>query len=186
MTNVKPIETRYSGHRFRSRLEARWAVFFDTANILWHYEHEGYPVGGRPYLPDFYLPECGTWIEVKGHDSMLDVTLMEAAATQLPLLSYKGEPGPRLMILGPIDRVPSEGDLGWIGIAEDWSRPGTLRHDRFGFGSFDKNRRPWYLDNGQVDERWTVPTVDTWERGVPGAYLAAKSARFEHGESGPG
>lgn len=27
---IKPIETRYKGCRFRSRPEARWAVFFDA------------------------------------------------------------------------------------------------------------------------------------------------------------
>jgi len=26
---IKAIETQYRGYRFRSRLEARWAVFFD-------------------------------------------------------------------------------------------------------------------------------------------------------------
>ena len=30
---VKPIETTYNGYKFRSRLEARWAVFFDSAEI---------------------------------------------------------------------------------------------------------------------------------------------------------
>ena len=30
---VKPIETQYHGYRFRSRLEARWAVFFDVMGI---------------------------------------------------------------------------------------------------------------------------------------------------------
>jgi hypothetical protein len=29
--DLRPIETRYRGFRFRSRLEARWAVFFDAA-----------------------------------------------------------------------------------------------------------------------------------------------------------
>jgi hypothetical protein len=38
----KPIETLYRGYRFRSRLEARWAVFFDRARIPWRYEPEGY------------------------------------------------------------------------------------------------------------------------------------------------
>jgi hypothetical protein len=28
--SAKAIETHYKGYRFRSRLEARWAVFFDT------------------------------------------------------------------------------------------------------------------------------------------------------------
>jgi hypothetical protein len=39
---MKPIETRYKGYRFRSRLEARWAVFFDAVGEGWEYEKEGY------------------------------------------------------------------------------------------------------------------------------------------------
>ena len=30
---IKAIETIYNGYKFRSRLEARWAVFFDEAGI---------------------------------------------------------------------------------------------------------------------------------------------------------
>ena len=33
MCDIKAIETVYDGHKFRSRLEARWAVFFNNANI---------------------------------------------------------------------------------------------------------------------------------------------------------
>lgn len=62
---IKNIETEYKGHLFRSRLEARWAVFFDTMGIPYHYEPEGFEMGGIRYLPDFYLPEWKTWIEVK-------------------------------------------------------------------------------------------------------------------------
>lgn len=39
---MTPIETRYKGYRFRSRLEARWAVFFDVLGVRWEYEPEGY------------------------------------------------------------------------------------------------------------------------------------------------
>lgn len=39
---IKAIETSYKGYRFRSRLEARWAVFFDALGIEWEYEKEGY------------------------------------------------------------------------------------------------------------------------------------------------
>jgi hypothetical protein len=39
---IKPIETLYRGYKFRSRLEARWAVFFDVAGIAWQYEPEGF------------------------------------------------------------------------------------------------------------------------------------------------
>lgn len=65
-TEVKPIETEYKGYRFRSRLEARWAVFFDEAGISYEYEPEGYEIGdGIKYLPDFYLPEYQLFIEIK-------------------------------------------------------------------------------------------------------------------------
>lgn len=63
---MKAIETSYKGYRFRSRLEARWAVFFDAVNIVWRYEVEGYTFdSGLCYLPDFYLPAWDTHLEVK-------------------------------------------------------------------------------------------------------------------------
>ncbi len=66
---IKAIETEYKGYRFRSRLEARWAVFFDTLDIAWEYEKEGYDLGEAGwYLPDFWLPELGIWIEIKGQN----------------------------------------------------------------------------------------------------------------------
>lgn len=53
---IKPIETTYNGYRFRSRLEARWAVFFDTLGIRYEYEPEGFEMSnGIKYLPDFCL-----------------------------------------------------------------------------------------------------------------------------------
>lgn len=64
---LKPIETKYKGCLFRSRLEARWAVFFDEMGIPWEYEKEGYnlPTVGW-YLPDFWLPQQQCFFEVKG------------------------------------------------------------------------------------------------------------------------
>ena len=63
---IKPIETEYGGYKFRSRLEARWAVFFDTAKIKYEYEPEGFELDdGTKYLPDFYLPEYDWYVEVK-------------------------------------------------------------------------------------------------------------------------
>lgn len=61
---MNAIPTTYAGVRFRSRLEARWAVFFDSLGIDWRYEHEGH-AAGRWYLCDFYLPEFDVWIEIK-------------------------------------------------------------------------------------------------------------------------
>lgn len=63
---IKAIETEYNGYRFRSRLEARWAVFFDTAKIKYEYEPEGYELADNErYLPDFYLPDEDIFVEVK-------------------------------------------------------------------------------------------------------------------------
>lgn len=61
------IETEYRGHLFRSRLEARFAVFFDCLRCEWLYEPEGFSLPSGRYLPDFFLPRVrgGTWIEVK-------------------------------------------------------------------------------------------------------------------------
>lgn len=66
MSEIKPIETFYNGYRFRSRLEARWAVFFDAACLEYEYEPEGYTLAnGEKYLPDFYLPKFDLFVEVK-------------------------------------------------------------------------------------------------------------------------
>lgn len=73
---IKAIETEYNGYRFRSRLEARWAVFFDAAGIKYEYEPEGFEVKVNSkeiyrYLPDFYLPDFDLWVEVKPSKSKL-------------------------------------------------------------------------------------------------------------------
>ena len=68
---IRAIETEYKGYLFRSRLEARWAVFFDACGVKWEYEPEGFDLGdGIYYLPDFLLhdvsPYENLWVEVKG------------------------------------------------------------------------------------------------------------------------
>lgn len=83
MNEIKPIETFYKGYRFRSRAEARWAVFFDACNVKWDYEPEGYDLeDGLGYLPDFLLHNIGIrgseddgqtfdlYIEVKGSNKI--------------------------------------------------------------------------------------------------------------------
>lgn len=70
---IKSIDTKYKGYNFRSRLEARWAVYFDYLKLKWEYEKEGFEfiVNTKKghkivrYLPDFWLPELEMWAEVK-------------------------------------------------------------------------------------------------------------------------
>lgn len=69
---MKAIETVYNNYRFRSRLEARWAVFFDTLGIEYRYEPEGYDLDGLWYLPDFWLPQQQCWVEIKGQEPTIE------------------------------------------------------------------------------------------------------------------
>src|SRR5579859_611696 len=66
--HFKVIETKYRGYHFRSRLEARHAVFFDALGVRYEYEKEGYDLDGVWYLPDFWLPDLHYWIEIKGQE----------------------------------------------------------------------------------------------------------------------
>ena len=65
MREIKAIETEYNGMLFRSRLEARWAVFFDAAGEKYEYEPDGFMLDGIGYVPDFYLPGLDLYVEVK-------------------------------------------------------------------------------------------------------------------------
>lgn len=71
MNEIKPIQTYYNGYHFRSRLEARWAVFFNTAGIKYQYEPEGFDLKGTRYLPDFFLPDFDVYVEIKPNDEQL-------------------------------------------------------------------------------------------------------------------
>lgn len=90
---IAPLETRYAGYRFRSRTEARWAVFLTRLGLDWNYEEQGFmvawsgqiirtpngagdawpPVARPPgyverptrYLPDFHVPGLALHLEVK-------------------------------------------------------------------------------------------------------------------------
>lgn len=78
---IASIETEYRGRRFRSRLEARWAVVFDTERSAWDYELEAFATRLGPYLPDFRVTEprwsrgngITSWVEVKPQPVVDDV-----------------------------------------------------------------------------------------------------------------
>ena len=100
---IKPIETAYQGYRLRSRLEARWAVFFDELPIPWQYELEGFDPGdGVNYLPDFYLPVHDAFVEVKSALAALSRHEWEKMARLMPhknLLLVAGLPGTEHLFL---------------------------------------------------------------------------------------
>lgn len=74
---ITPIETIYKGRRFRSRLEARWAIFFDAIDIGWEYETEGFQISNTKYLTDFKLLSFGStrvdlFVEIKPRKPSID------------------------------------------------------------------------------------------------------------------
>ena len=67
--------TTYRGQRFRSALEARWAVFFDAQEIIWNFEAEKFALASGTYIPDFHLRWAGgasLWAEVKPYLAEMD------------------------------------------------------------------------------------------------------------------
>jgi len=67
---MKAIPTPYGGCRFRSRLEARWAAFFDLAALDWDYE----PIDLDGWAPDFSIHSAGetVYAEVKPVEMEVD------------------------------------------------------------------------------------------------------------------
>lgn len=71
--NGVSLPSTFNGITFRSRLEARVAVFLNSIKARYEYEYEGFNLNGRCYLPDFWLPDTfrrssrkkGVWLEVK-------------------------------------------------------------------------------------------------------------------------
>jgi hypothetical protein len=210
---INAIETEYAGCRFRSRLEARWAVFFDALRIPWDYELQGYQLGEakRPYLPDFYLPAAGTWVEVKGEMSRLDVGLLDDAVNYPAGLPHPNPWGElTMLILGPVPEpdgayvhtmlsrtvyAPCEKfcacrDLQFRQVA--FHAISRAAEKAAGFPDESSFRPPGALltQVGRSELRpLRADVVTAWRSGlvnadplVLDAYRAARSARFEHGE----
>ncbi len=93
---IKAIPTTYNGTRFRSRLEARWAAFFDLCDWRWSYEPQDF----NGYIPDFSLrfrtPVLVEVKPVKWDDSEEEEEILQAARTKVVHSGIKGE----LLLLG--------------------------------------------------------------------------------------
>jgi len=165
--NIKAIETRYKGYRFRSRLEARWAVFFDAFPLRWEYEPEGYDLGKAGlYLPDFYLPdlEGGMFVEVKPDDKSLkdneEKFLALTEKTGKKLLLAVGTPDQRgYLIFYPTEVF--EGRKHQVCFQKKYLPPGL----------HDKEPRLFLYPGSIADDADCHDEIE-----------AARGARFEHGE----
>lgn len=195
-TQIRAIETVYDGYRFRSRLEARWAVFFNALGIPYEYEKEGYDLSGYKllgddpdskspkrlgwYLPDFWLPIQKCWIEIKGR---CPIDIEKATASCLAQMTgrrafvqFAPVPFPHP---GAVNSDAALGPGGWrywwcecpvcsyLGLAIE-GHPERLACD-CSLGDLNGRLRPSY----------DAPRILA-------AYAAARQARFEHGETPSG
>lgn len=202
--NYAPIETSYKGYRFRSRLEARWAVFFDKAEIKYQYEVEGYeitiPLDGEivRYLPDFYLEDYDCYVEVKGTDDALKRDSEKLAW----MIDYNASPISKgLLILGDlpdIDRMtwgnyPLFSYLHWdSGVSHDYATFNDLGRLIIGTNNILRNvytysakhtsTAPNIPPEASTKCKWSNDDLRSREvfDFIKSAYKAAKSARFEY------
>jgi len=202
MGEIKAIETVYNGYRFRSRLEARWAVFFDALGVKYEYEPEGFELpSGERYLPDFRLKCHGTrggcyddysfdlYVEVKGEMTQED-------ADKIREFAFNGDDNPGsdydlrhkwmnpVLIVGniPPECEPYDGDE----FESYWPMNGTNVYP-FNYETIDgdyfaaypaAHKGMFYLwgdDSNYINDE-DIDLVKT-------AYRKARQARFEYGET---
>jgi hypothetical protein len=205
MGEMKAIETIYAGHRFRSRLEARWAVVFDTLGIRWEYEPEGFETSAGRYLPDFRFdglsvrhcpdsaaydgPPPRVWAEVKG------APLSDVEARKVMAFAFdSGEPRwvvalgaipdwgclPLFTGWGKIDGIPRAMSWALVALTRDldlseWRACGDW------YGEPQRDELPKF--SGHFRRKPPIPDYRDYPQ-VEAAFDAGRMARFEHGESG--
>lgn len=182
---IQAIQTLYKGYRFRSRLEARWAVFFDSLAIAYTYEPEGYELPSGRYLPDFWLPSLGCWVEIKPEmPTVEERQLCEELAEGLgkAIVIAVGVPGSESLSVFCCDVTDSSGGCAWWESAY-WA---LTKENRICIcsGNDRGDRDFMLLDFSAI---WkTMQLISNCKREkfvIERAYRLARSARFEHGET---
>lgn len=176
---IKAIETEYNGYRFRSRLEARWAVFFDAMGIKYEYEKEGYDLGELGYyLPDFWLPELDMWVEVKGQKPTdLEFELMRTITKSMSCsgIIVENMPSPKYW-------------NGWDESQGYYYEFGEGWYYGYSFTACDECGIVSVGYEGRIcvcECNWRTMNHDEMsldKKRMSNAYRKARSARFEHGE----
>jgi hypothetical protein len=110
-TQIAAIPTRYAGTLFRSRLEAKWAAFFDLLRWPWEYE----PIDLNGYIPDFIISfKTPLLVEIKPETAIEHRLKIESSGWQSPA-----------MVVGSSVRyddgrwLPEIGDMGEWAFLED-------------------------------------------------------------------
>lgn len=172
----KAIETKWHGCRFRSKLEAQWAIVFEVMGLEWEYEPMGFRLGnGLWYMPDFVIAglvgvgDGWCFVEVKGNMTELDRRKVDEFSRYYPIYV--------------VGEVPYQDPFG-------------TQHRKFAkdtaFHSLSRlfvERSKGVVESGAigVGHDGMPEIVPEWEwagdeRATRLAFLAACYARFDHGE----
>lgn len=227
---LKAIETQYKGYRFRSRLEARWAVFFDAIQAPYAYEPEGFDLDGEWYLPDFKLlhgpmacpctaevrdafgwsdEDDYRWVEIKPDGGTVRPGTVKALAAlaeagRKPAYLLRGDP-----YTGAYSAAMTFSGRGWqkgliwsecpvcgtVDLQKDAGVSGCSNEDdgtcapMFYCAHCDVHcGRKREIEGAYWHKGFWVVTQPDWHPWsgprLTRAFMAARGARFEHGESG--
>ena len=198
MEAPKAVETKYEGYHFRSRSEARWAIFLDACGVDWEYEVEHYEnADGQGYVPDFLLHDVhvrnwkdGTdvWLEVKGNMTEHDREKIRGFALIKTGVSKYGwneynivNP---ILVVGNIPRESTKN--GWEGV--DWAVFEKYDEDNmfYSFGLVDGDEYgafPCITSNGKFGLIGGDYLEDADIGATELAFRIAREARFEWDET---
>lgn len=177
---LQVIETPFDGILFRSRLKARWAVFFKTLGIPYEYEPEKFKTAAGLFCPDFWLPREGRYVHISREESDYVNKLCQhlALGSGYSVLYVVGSPWPDEYRI--IEYIASRGE-------EEGLEPGEPSCT---LGMFGEDRKAdeclWLLDDNGYACSLTpsdhpkhgdgYPMTDTeW---LNRAYSAARGKRF--------
>jgi hypothetical protein len=176
------LPTPHAGVIFRSRLEARWAKFFDHLNLKWEWEPQGFVTDGEPYLPDFVIfAATGTlWAEVKpswGVDPGGEARWRRFAPqrphpgkSRSALLAGVPAVRGRAIVIGGDRNARNPGDSDWEDDGQEWRPCPSGDHFDLAFPGMFNSR---FAADGCPDKFGGLG-----EQRIEDAVAAARSARF--------
>jgi hypothetical protein len=184
---VRAIETIYQGYKFRSRLEARYAVLFDALHFDWSYEPEGFELDSGLYLPDFRVDDIPFWLEVKGmtpsrHELLMAEELCEL--TREDVWVCHGD----LMHFEADEIRLRHHQFSWIMADDEMIKDFIADPDEYGGSErvkklTEKRGEVFTMSAvlpGEVAQQWKRSLLEV-ARGAD----KMRSARFEHGDAPP-
>jgi hypothetical protein len=187
--DIDALPTLHRDVTYRSRTEARWAVFFDALDLIHYYEAAEIGLStGESYLPDFFLPELDAYFEVKPSSD----AVVTAECRKARILS-KDRPGQRVWLAmgAPSSATPN------ILTLEHWAASDAIElilstaENRYRFLEDRRDEHVYWLQadyytgvfrhsfvvggKGKVTDHDRLPLL---HRHVEEAYLAARQMSF--------